>query len=74
MEVIILGFGLVSFFVQLGLAVAVYDDAKRVDTTRQALRIGAFAWACVTLLGGVIAVGIYWVIYHSNLRPNRPEP
>jgi hypothetical protein len=74
MELIILGFGLVSFFVQFGLAVAVYDDAKRINSDRLPMKIGPALWGAATLLGGIVAVGIYWLIYHSGLRSDRGEP
>lgn len=74
MEVIILGFCVVICFVQFGLAVAVYTDAKRIDSGRLTMKIGPALWACATLLGEVVAVGVYWIIYHSSLRPEQTEP
>ena len=74
MEVIILAFGLISFIVHFGLAVAVYSDAKRLNTDRLPMEIGPGLWGAATLLGGVLAVGIYWFIYHSSIRSDRTEP
>lgn len=68
-----LAFGLVTFFVQLGLAIAIYDDAAKIKTSQQPLAIGPWLWAWATLVGGVITVGIYWFIYHSKLRSDRSD-
>jgi hypothetical protein len=74
MELVILAVGLISFFVQMGLAVAVYVDAKRINTDRLPMEIGPALWGAATLIGGIVAVGIYWFIYHSSLRSDRSEP
>ena len=73
MAYLILSIGLVSFFVQLGLAVAIYADAATIKTGRQPLEIGPWLWAWATLIGGVVTVGIYWFIYHSKLRSDRSD-
>lgn len=73
MELIILPIALVSFFVQLGLAIAIYDDAAKIKTSQQPMEIGPWLWAWATLVGGVITVGIYWFIYHSKLRSDRSD-
>ncbi|BBO32866.1 hypothetical protein [Lacipirellula parvula] len=74
MEYIVLAFGLISFFVHVGLAIAVLADAKKIGTDRQSMEIGPMLWGWATLIGGIVAVGIYWFIYHSNLRSDRNEP
>lgn len=73
MEFVILAFGLIYLFVQIGLTVAVYGDARRIDTARLRLGIGPGLWAGATLIGGVVAVGIYWIIYHSSLRSEQAD-
>ena len=68
MELVILSVGLISFIVQIGLAVAIFADASTIGTHRLPLGIGPWLWAWATLVAGIIAVGIYWLIYHSSLR------
>lgn len=74
MEVVILAFALVSFFVHVGLAIAVYGDASRIGSGRLPMEIGLMLWGWATLIGGIVAVGIYWFIYHSSLSSERSEP
>ena len=58
-----------TIVVHVALAMAVHDDANRLDTGRmQPLAISPTVWTLVTLLGGLPAVAVYWVIYHSSLR------
>ncbi|HEX3659389.1 MAG TPA: hypothetical protein VGG64_06695 [Pirellulales bacterium] len=58
-----------TIVVHVALAMAVYDDANRLDTGRvQPLAISPTVWTLTALLGGLPAVAVYWVIYHSSLR------
>ena len=54
-------------------AVAVYSDAKDLYqyTQKQTFLVDTGIWALATLFGGVFVAGIYWVIHHSTLNPNR---
>ncbi len=73
-------FGLYGFYfialavLHLAMSSAVYSDACRLKTH---LRSGTFLvgpgmWWLATLLGGMVAVAIYWLIHHSRLRPAWP--
>jgi hypothetical protein len=55
--------------VHITFALGVWDDARRF----RAQRTGPFLvspgmWALATLMGGMLAVGVYWLIHHSSLR------
>jgi hypothetical protein len=56
------------------LSSAVYSDARRLVTAtgRGCFLGGPVLWWFATLLGGLFAVGLYWVIHHSQLRPPPP--
>ena len=55
-------FSIVSFLfwilVHVIFAVAVYNDAKK----RETFLVGPFLWAIVTLFGGVLFAGVYWIV------------
>ena len=74
MGLIILAVGAVGVLVQVALAAAVNADARQIRTDQLPLEIGPMLWFWTTLVGGIVAVGIYWFIYHSNLRSDRTEP
>ena len=73
----ILLFSIVFYFlvalINLMFAIAVYFDAKDLfrKTPEGTFFVGAIIWALATLLGGVFVAGLYWVIHHSTLNPNR---
>lgn len=50
--------------VHICFAMAVFADAGKLS--RPAL-VGPVVWALATLLGGVVAAGIYWVMNRSTL-------
>ena len=58
--------GILTILVHIVFAVAVYQDAKRLQTLTF---LGPVLWCVVTLVGGVITAGIYWVMHHSLLNP-----
>jgi hypothetical protein len=56
--------------VHVSIAVGVSIDAAGLRRSRSGpLFAGPLVWMLATLLGGVLAAGIYWVIHHSTLRP-----
>jgi hypothetical protein len=61
--------------IHIGFSIAVLQDSHRMLYTqrRSTFLVGGSLWAFATLLGGVITVGIYWVIHHSALRPGYQE-
>jgi hypothetical protein len=60
--------------IHLVFAWSVLIDADRMWRTerRKPVFVGASLWALATLLGGVLAAGVYWVMHHSTLRPPAP--
>jgi len=55
--------------VHLVFAIGVYRDAVHL-TSKQDFTFAAapLTWAAATLLGGVFALLVYWLIHHSSLR------
>ncbi|MCW8876360.1 MAG: hypothetical protein OQJ89_09265 [Kangiellaceae bacterium] len=49
---------LLWILIHIIFAVAVYSDAKKSETRL----VGPFLWALVTLFGGVLFAGVYWVV------------
>lgn len=39
-------------------AIAVYKDSKKIDTQL----VGSFLWSLVTLVGGPLFAGVYWLV------------
>jgi hypothetical protein len=58
----------------LAFSSAVFSDARhlRANFGRGTFLVGPGMWWLATLLGGLVAVAIYWAIHHSRLRPARP--
>ena len=75
--VITLLIGLASIALNIVFALAVWNDANAaVQTGRGTFLVPPLWWAIAVGLGGLVAVGIYWAIHHSALRPNlvgKPE-
>lgn len=61
-----IGATILTTLVQIVLAMAVYRDAKRLQTLTF---LDPVLWCVATLVGGVITAGIYWTIHHSRLNP-----
>jgi hypothetical protein len=54
-------------------AMAVYKDAQKLRTVaglRGTFLVGPEVWALAVLVGGTVAVVIYWAIHYSSLRQN----
>lgn len=64
-------FVLLTAIVHVAFAFSVWADAANLVTyqRRATFLVGGTLWALATLLGGVFAVGIYWMVHHSTLRP-----
>jgi len=72
------GFGIMSLYglvllpiaiVHIAFALGVWDDARRFRVKRTGpFLVGPGMWALATLMGGMLAVGVYWLIHHSSLR------
>ena len=59
--------------VHIVFAIAVASDAKRFYMKGlSTFLVGPGMWGFATLMGGVWGVLIYWIIHHSNLRPEIP--
>ena len=55
--------------IHLLFATSIYFDATQMEAQgKQIYFVGPFAWSLVTLCLGLIAVYVYWVMHHSNLR------
>jgi hypothetical protein len=69
--VLIYLYWLIGAAVHIVLAIGVYRDAKYLqkELNRPPAFVTGEMWAFATLIGGVVAAGIYWVIHHSALRP-----
>jgi hypothetical protein len=56
--------------VHVSFAVGVSIDAASLRRSRSGpLFAGPLLWMLATLLGGVLAAGIYWAMHYSTLRP-----
>lgn len=62
---------LLTAIVHVGFAVGVYVDSKRMQQfqRRGTFLVAGALWSLATLLGGVFAAGVYWLVHHSSLRP-----
>ena len=55
--------------IHISFSLAVLADAKRLRQQMiPTFFVGGGIWALATLVGGVFAAGVYWVIHHSTLR------
>lgn len=65
--------GLLTAIINVLFAIAVFQDTK--DSNRhpngKTILVEGIIWALATLLGGVFVAGIYWLIHHSTLNPNK---
>jgi len=55
--------------IHIVFSIAVYIDARQ----RQVRLVGPFLWAFVTLFGGVIFAGVYWIVNRLALDDNIVE-
>ena len=60
-------FWIVAIIVRITFAVAVYRDAKRLETP---IFVESIVWMLATLIGGVVTAAIYWALHHSRLNPS----
>lgn len=74
MYVSVLLFWLLTAIVHVGFAFAVAADSGLLwrHFRRNTFLVSGWLWALATLLGGVFIAGIYWLVHHSNLRPQQP--
>ena len=56
-----------SVIVHVTFAVAVYRDAKHIETL---VFVKSGIWLIATLIGGVVTAAIYWALHHSRLNPS----
>ncbi len=63
--------GILGFWVLVHIifAIAVYIDASQKKTQL----VGPLLWALVTLLGGVLFVGIYWFVNRFSIKVDANE-
>ena len=68
--------GVLTLILHVVLAFAVFADSQLLwkHLRRKTFLVGGAIWALATLIGGILTVGLYWLIHHSALRPeNRPD-
>ena len=58
-----------ALIVRIAFASAIYNDAQ----VRPARFVKPRIWGLATLLGGVLTVGVYWLIHFSTLAPPPPS-
>src|SRR5882762_10267630 len=63
--------GAITVVVHVCFALAILADSQGLVNRlrRPTFLVGGSIWALATLLGGVFVAAIYWLIHHSNLRP-----
>lgn len=64
-------FACLGFVLHFALADGVYVDAKKLDEIpdgKGALFVAPRVWWLATILLGLAAVAVYWLIHHSTLR------
>ena len=61
-----IGVAVLTVLVHVVFAVAVYRDAKRLQTP---IFLSSALWCVATLVGGVLTAAIYWGMHHSVLNP-----
>jgi amino acid permease len=61
--------------VNISFALAVWNDSRHLAALlhRRTFFVSGGIWALATLVSGVFAAAIYWLIHHSTLRP-QPIP
>jgi len=66
-------FGILTAVINISFAIGIYADADDLlkHTGKRTFLAAKEVWALAALLGGVFVAGIYWVIHHSALNPNR---
>lgn len=65
----IVAFWVLTIIIHITFAVAVYRDAKRLETP---IFVESGIWLIATLVGGVFVAAIYWALHHSRLNPSTP--
>ncbi|MEO1529895.1 MAG: hypothetical protein AAFX06_31155 [Planctomycetota bacterium] len=56
--------------VHLALGGAVYTDAKLRDKSGELAFVWPIVWCFATVVGGIIAGAVYWLIHYSVLNPS----
>ncbi len=64
---LVVAFWIATIIVHITFAVAIYRDAKRLETP---IFVASIIWLIATLLGGVVVAAIYWILHHSLLNPS----
>ncbi len=69
LEFIILVFGALTIIVNVAFAIAIYNDIdKLVLEEREIELVPELIWVLATLIGGVLTVGVYWIVHHMERR------
>ena len=66
---------LLTAVVHIAFAFGVYQDAGDRRRVKQTVWfVGPIIWAGGTLLGGLIAAALYWLVHYSTLAPPDGKP
>ena len=60
--------------VHVSFSVTIFVDASALARKRgYTTFVSPIIWSLAALMGGVLAVLVYWIIHHSSLNRDRPE-
>ncbi len=58
---------IITIIVHISFAKGIYQDTRRIGTPSF---VSPIIWVLATVIGGVFAAAIYWVMHHSRLNPS----
>lgn len=65
----VLAFWALTLIVHVAFAIAVYNDIDRLIIEEGEIElVPELIWILATLLGGVLTVGVYWIVHHMPRR------
>jgi formate hydrogenlyase subunit 3/multisubunit Na+/H+ antiporter MnhD subunit len=62
-----------ALYIATGFACAYYVYQDSIKQNNRPLKIHPYWWAAITLIGGIFAVLVYWVMHHSTLTKSSNE-
>lgn len=58
----------VTAVLHIAIAVLIHADANKTETDRIPPFVPPWIWTMAALLGGILTLAVYWLMYHSTLR------